>query len=118
MTRVPPRLAPSPNGINPEVNAIVVWQIEQARKRARAADTALAGASWGPLHGIPLTAKDCSTSRACRPRWAIRYGKDNTAPENPLPIERLLRAGAIVFGKTNVPYMLPECTSSAKRESN
>src|SRR3984893_6072236 len=39
---------------NPQLNAIVVWQIEQARERARAADAALAqGERWGPLHGIP-----------------------------------------------------------------
>jgi len=44
---------------NPALNAIVVWQIDQARERARAADAALArGERWGPLHGIPMTVKE------------------------------------------------------------
>jgi amidase len=44
---------------NPLLNAIVVWQVEQARERARAADAALAhGERWGPLHGIPMTVKE------------------------------------------------------------
>jgi amidase len=34
-----------PERHNPGLNAIVVWQVEQARERARAADAALAQAS-------------------------------------------------------------------------
>jgi hypothetical protein len=41
------------------LNAIVVWQVEQARERARAADASLAsGERWGPVHGIPMTVKE------------------------------------------------------------
>ena len=44
---------------NPALNAIVVWQVEQARERARAADAALTrGERRGPLHGIPMTVKE------------------------------------------------------------
>ena len=44
---------------NPSLNAIVVWKVDQARERARAADAALArGERWGPLHGIPMTVKE------------------------------------------------------------
>ena len=44
---------------NPALNAIVVWQVDQARERAHAADAALArGERWGPLHGIPMTVKE------------------------------------------------------------
>jgi hypothetical protein len=39
--------------------AIVVWQVEQARERARAADAAFAsGERWEPVHGIPMTVKE------------------------------------------------------------
>jgi amidase len=35
--------------LNPTLNAIVAWQIDRARQRARDADSALArGDSWGP----------------------------------------------------------------------
>src|SRR5258708_204326 len=44
---------------NPGLNAIVAWQIDPARERARAADAALArGEVWGPLHGVPMTVKE------------------------------------------------------------
>jgi amidase len=97
---------------NPALNAIVVWQVEQARERARAADAALArGERWGPLHGISMTVKesfnvaDLPTTFG-NPRW-----KDNIAAGNAFLIDRLLQAGAVVFGKTNVPYMLADAQS-------
>ena len=44
---------------NPRLNAIIVTDVEGARKRARAADTALRkGAARGPLHGVPMTIKE------------------------------------------------------------
>jgi hypothetical protein len=44
---------------SPVLNAIVVWQVEQARERARAADASFAsGERWGPVHGIPMTVKE------------------------------------------------------------
>src|SRR5262245_15808758 len=44
---------------NPALNAIVTLDEEGARRRAQAADDALAkGETWGPLHGVPITLKD------------------------------------------------------------
>jgi amidase len=44
---------------NPALNAIVARQIDRARQRAGAADSALArGETWGPLHGLPMTVKE------------------------------------------------------------
>src|SRR5687767_9977037 len=44
---------------NPALNAIVVTDVPAARKRARAADRALArGEPWGPFHGVPMTIKE------------------------------------------------------------
>ena len=70
---------------NPALNAIVVWQVDQARERARAADVALArGERWGPLHGIPMTVKESFlTLRACRRRLAIRFGRTTSPPATP-----------------------------------
>ena len=45
---------------NPRLNAIIFLQGEKARQRAEAADAALArGEVWGPLHGVPMTIKEC-----------------------------------------------------------
>src|SRR3989304_8255849 len=44
---------------NPRLNAIIATDLDAARKRARAADRALArGEVRGPLHGVPMTIKE------------------------------------------------------------
>ena len=97
---------------NPMLNAIVVWQVDQARERARAADAALArGERWGPLHGIPMTVKESFNVAGLPTTFGNPLWKDNIAAENAFLIDRLLQAGAIVFGKTNVPYMLADAQS-------
>ena len=66
---------------NPALNAVVAWQVEPARERARAADAALArGEVWGPLHGLPMTVKNRSTSPGCRAPGATRRGKTRSPP--------------------------------------
>jgi amidase len=97
---------------NPGLNAIVVWQVEQARERARAADAALArGERRGPLHGIPMTVKESFNVAGLPTTFGNPLWKDNIAADNAFLIDRLLQAGAIVFGKTNVPYMLADAQS-------
>ena len=45
--------------LNPRINAIVTLDVEAARRRADAADRAVAGGEpLGPLHGLPMTIKD------------------------------------------------------------
>ena len=44
-------------------------------------------------------------------RTALPSGKDNIATGNAFMIDRLLQAGAIIFGKTNAPYMLADAQS-------
>src|SRR5437016_1800210 len=97
---------------NPALNAIVVWQVDQARERARAADAALArGERWGPLHGIPMTVKESFNVAGLPTTFGNPLWRDNIADGNAFLIDRLLQAGAIVFGKTNVPYMLADAQS-------
>src|SRR5207302_904992 len=69
---------------NPTLNAIVVWQVDQARERARAADAALArGERWGPLHGIPMTVKESFNVAGLPTTLAIRYGRTTSPPTTP-----------------------------------
>ena len=97
---------------NPALNAIVVWQVDQARDRARAADAALArGECWGPLHGIPMTVKESFNVAGLPTTFGNPLWKDNIVAGNAFLIDRLLQAGAIVYGKTNVPYMLADAQS-------
>src|SRR5580700_7264413 len=82
---------------NPTLNAIIVWQIDQARERARAADDALArGERWGLLHGIPMTVKESFNVAGLPTTFGNPLWKDNIADDNAFLIDRLLQAGAAV----------------------
>jgi amidase len=97
---------------NPALNAIVVWQSERARERAAAADRALAhGDSWGALHGVPMTVKESFDIAGLPSTWGNPLWKDNVASHNAVLVDRLLAAGAVIYGKTNVPLMLADAQS-------
>ena len=97
---------------NPALNAIIVTDIPKARRRARAADRALAkGELWGPLHGVPMTVKEAFDVEGLPTTWGIPDYKNNIASRNALAVDRWLKAGAVLFGKTNVPIWLADAQS-------
>ncbi|MCX7893815.1 MAG: amidase [Burkholderiales bacterium] len=97
---------------NPKLNAIVVRDVERARRRARAADRAAArGERWGPLHGVPMTIKESFDVAGLPSTWGIPALANNVAAANAVVVERLLAAGAVIFGKTNVPLLLSDWQS-------
>jgi amidase len=97
---------------NPKLNAIVVTDVEGARRRARQADAALRkGKVWGPLHGVPMTIKESYDVAGMATTWGLPALKDNIAPRNALAVDRLLAAGVVLFGKTNVPAWLADWQS-------
>lgn len=90
--------------VNPQVNAIVATGWDAARQRAHQADAALArGESWGPLHGLPMTIKDTLEVAGLPCTAGAPPLRDYVPRGNAPAVQRLLDAGAIVFGKTNVP---------------
>jgi len=94
---------------NRRINAIIATDLNAARKRARAADKALAkGDIWGPLHGVPMTIKESFDVVGMPTTWGLPELKDNYPKRNAVAVERLLHAGAVLFGKTNVPVMLAD----------
>jgi amidase len=97
---------------NPALNAIVVRDVDGARRRARAADRALArGDVWGPLHGVPVTVKESYDVAGLPTTWGVPALRGNIAAKNALVVDRLLGAGAVLFGKTNVPMYLADWQS-------
>ena len=97
---------------NPALNAIIATDVESARKRARAADRALARTrGWGPLHGVPMTIKESYDVVGMPTTWGVPELKDNFPPRNALAVDRLLGAGVVLFGKTNVPIHLADYQS-------
>ena len=97
---------------NPTLNAIIVTDLEAARRRADAADAALArGESWGALHGLPMTVKESFDVAGMPTTWGLMELRGNIAAANALAVDRLLAAGAVIFGKTNVPVLLADSQS-------
>jgi amidase len=97
---------------NARLNAIIATDLDAARVRARAADRALArGKVWGPLHGVPMTIKESYDVVGMPTTWGVPDLKDNRPERNALAVDRLLGAGVVLFGKTNVPLYLADYQS-------
>lgn len=98
--------------LNPDLNAVIYMDRDAARQRAREADAALArGENWGPLHGLPMTIKETYEIEG----WPTTAGapdlKDHHSDFNAVAAQRLLDAGAIIVGKTNVPLLASDLQS-------
>src|SRR5256712_10993731 len=98
---------------NPVLNAVVTMDAEQAHKRAREADKALArGEVWGPLHGVPFTLKDAHATAGMRTTTGFPPLANYVPQEDSTVTARLKAAGGILIGKTNVPVMLADYQSN------
>ncbi len=86
---------------NRALNAICVMDLDAGRKAARAADRAKG--KKGPLHGVPMTVKESFDVAGWPTTRGLTELKGNIAKHDALAVQRLKSAGAIVFGKTNVP---------------
>jgi amidase len=97
---------------NPALNAIIAFDLAAARKRADEADAALArGEIWGPLHGVPMTIKESFDAVGMPTTWGLPELKDNIAAHDALAVARFRAAGAVLFGKSNVPVLLADWQS-------
>jgi amidase len=86
------------------INSIVTIDAARARKEADAADTALArGDIRGPLHGVPMTVKDSFQTAGMKTTSGAPELSAFIPEEDAWPVARLREAGAIIFGKTNLP---------------
>ena len=89
---------------NPAINAIVTLDADGARKAAAAADARLAaGEDVGPLHGLPVAHKDTHVTAGMRTTWGSPLHTSNVPATDELLVARLVEAGAVRVGKTNVP---------------
>ena len=92
--------------LDPGLRAVVTLDAERARGRADDADAALArGESWGPLHGLPISVKDCFETQQLRTTAGSPRLAEHIPARDAVAVERLRAAGAIVFAKTNTPEL-------------
>jgi len=90
--------------LNDPVNAVVTLDADRARAAADLADEATArGEPSGPLHGLPITIKDAIEVAGVRSTGGATELTDHVPADDAVAVARLKAAGALVFGKTNVP---------------
>ena len=86
-----------------KVRAYLTLAHDQAIEQAKSADEKLkSGANPAPLLGIPIAVKDNFLTRGLRTTCASRILGDFIPPYNGSTVERLLSAGAVIVGKTNL----------------
>ncbi len=89
--------------IEPKLRAFLSPDPEGALRRARAIDASLArGEKPGPLCGIPIAIKDNLCTAGTRTTCASRILENYVPPYSAAVVERILAAGAVPVGKTNL----------------
>jgi amidase len=95
--------------LHPQLNAIIATDLAAARKAARKTDRALKrGDNCGPLAGVPMTVKESFDFAGLPTTWGIEHRKSNIAQHDAVVVQRLRAAGAIIWGKSNVPVLLAD----------
>lgn len=99
--------------LNPSLCAFITVTEESARESARQADRELAGGlDRGPLHGIPIALKDIFLTRGVRTTAGSRLLADYLPDHDAAAVERLVQAGAVLVGKTNMHELAYGITSA------
>ena len=87
---------------NSALNVVVAQDIEGAMEAARAADNKPAS-DLPALHGLPMTIKDTYEVAGMPATCGFPFLANHVPQQDADAVARLKAAGAVVFGKTNVP---------------
>ncbi len=97
---------------NPALNAIIWQDTHRARAEADASDRRrAAGEATGLLDGLPITVKESFDLTGSPTTWGVPEYSGNIAATDSTLVARYRSAGAVLFGKTNVPFMLADWQS-------
>ncbi len=87
----------------PVLNAFIRVTGDLALEQARRADAAQAkGQIIGPLHGVPVAIKDLLVTKGIPTTFASRAYEDYITDYDASVVTRLVEAGAVIVGKTNL----------------
>lgn len=87
---------------DPALNSIVVKRFDQAHDAARRADQSRAQGAEAPLLGLPITIKESIDLAGTASTAGVASRVGHVAERDALTVRRLIDAGAVVLGKTNV----------------
>ena len=90
------------NRYNDKINAIVVRDLDAAYAAARVADNETR-TDDKPLLGLPMTVKECFGIANLPTTCGLPVFVDNKAARDAEVVARLKRAGAVIYGKSNLP---------------
>ena len=89
--------------VNPKLNALIAFP-DGVMERAREAEAAIMrGESWGPLHGVPFTVKDCVDTAGVVTTRGSRLFENHVPDADATVVKRLKDAGGIFIAKSNMP---------------
>ena len=92
------------NAVNPALNAVVDHRPDEVMARAANVDAQLArGEDPGLLAGVPVTVKVNVDQAGYATTNGVTLQKDLIAAANSPVVDNLLRAGAVILGRTNTP---------------
>ncbi|WP_428493099.1 amidase [Rhodopila sp.] len=94
---------------DPRINAVVVRDFDRARTCARQLDSQ--SDKSAPFFGVPMTAKESFDIEGLPTTRGHVTAKETPVRKSSIAIRRLQAAGAVVFGKTNVPVDLADWQS-------
>src|SRR5436853_684962 len=88
---------------NPELNAVIWRNDEDARAAAADADRRLAAGEQAPFLGVPIPIKDLTPVAG----WPVSFGShgapDAPSEESEIVVDKLVDAGFVLCGRTNPP---------------
>jgi amidase len=97
--------------LDSRTNAVVVRDFDRARDHARSLDRQRRDGRTMSLLGVPMTVKESFGVAGLRSTWGFEQFRNHVAHEDAIAVKRLKDAGAVIFGKTNVPVGLQDWQS-------
>ena len=91
--------------VNPYLNAITLTLDESAIEAAEKADNASEEDRKRPFHGVPFTIKENIDFMGTPTTNGIPLLAESMPPRNAPIVDRMIKAGAIPMGRTNLPEM-------------
>ena len=90
--------------LDSRLNSHLLLTHDEALRTAKSAEEAVVrGDELGALHGLPISIKDTQMTKGVRTTFGSLVFENQIPERNAAVVERVLAAGAIMLGKTNVP---------------